>query len=94
MSHIDDSPTIGEIAGLEKYTSELADHYAGFDVAEAEAVMIANGFRKPASRAQGERAMLIAKGYEPAHVQSKTRRPRKRPQTLARGYRMMLEGGS
>lgn len=95
MSQNDGSPTIGQIVGLEEYASELADHYASFDIAEAEAVLIANGFKKPASRAQGERAMLIAKGYEPepAHVQSKTRRPRKRQPTLASGYRYMLKAG-
>jgi hypothetical protein len=95
MSNIGDSPTIGEIVGLEEYASEMADHYVGFDVAEAEAVLIANGFRKPASRAQGVQAMLIAKGYEPdpTHVQAKTRRPRKRQPTLASGYRYMLKAG-
>lgn len=95
MSHIGDSPTIGEIVGLEGYAAELADHYASFDVAEAEAVLIANGFKKPTSRAQGVQAMLIAKGQldESAHVQSKTRRPRKRQPTLASGYRYMLKAG-
>ncbi len=94
MSHIDDSLTIGEIAGLEGYASELADHYAGFDVAMEEAVLIANGFKKPATRAQGVKAMLIAKGYEPAKAQTKrSRRPRKRQPTLASGYRYMLKAG-
>ena len=94
MSQSNDGPVIGEIIGLEEYTSKLADHYASFDIAEAEAVLIANGFKKPATRAQGVKAMLIAKGYEPepAHVQ--TRQPRKRHQTLLRGYKLMLEGGS
>ena len=77
MSQTNGSPTIGEIVGLEGYASELADHYAGFDVAEAEAVLIANGFRKPVSRAQGERAMLIAKGQVPAEPTAK-RSPRYR----------------
>lgn len=97
MSPSDNGLTIGDIVGIEEYASELADHYASFDIPEAEAVLIANGFKKPASRAQGELAMLIAKGQvpaEPTNVQTKhARRPRQTP-TLARGYKLMLEGGS
>lgn len=66
MSQSDNGLTIGDIVGLEQYASELADHYASFDIAEADAVLIANGFKKPASRAQAEQAMLIAKGQLPA----------------------------
>lgn len=94
MSQNDGSPTIGQIVGLEAYASELADHYAGFDVAMEEAVLIANGFRKPASRAQGERAMLIAKGQiEPAKAQTKRSRRQRHTPTLTRGYNAMLEEG-
>lgn len=66
MSQSDNGLTIGSLVGLEAYASELADYYAGFDLVEAEAVLIANGLKKPASRAQAEQAMLIAKGQVPA----------------------------